>query len=511
MESGAGMYRILITDDESVEREGIIYLINKFNLPLEIAQAANGKAALEYMQTNPIDILLTDVKMPLMDGLELAQHTFALYPDIRILIFSAYGEFEFAKKAMAAHAVSYLLKPIEVDEFQRVMNQILVQCDALAATRASARLRDEEDRQLLFFRLVTGSGQVRMQTVENLFPGENLCLVHVLTENDYFAANEERFCKLWQDRVPLPFEYINTYPNESFMLLHSKDNARNDLRPAVTAVRDALRADGCTASFLLGQTFGAATEISERAQALTRIRGDLYEAPDAIVMEREISESVSYYAESVEKRRQEVRAALRNHQMDQVLPAAQRLLQQMEQNGTLSRMYLYHVLYELLFQIYEAYGVTEFDQINQGINRLLGCGSAAAMCDVLEDIMASLQGEERPHMADSSAIVRQVQRMIDAEYGQPLSLEYLAASVYITPSYLSYIFKQEMGQNLIKYITDYRMEKARAMMKDSTQKVSQIARDCGYDNPSYFNKLFKNYYGVTPRQYREGGQSEGSV
>lgn len=126
------MYKILIVDDESIEREGISFLIEKYKLPLEVAQATNGKTALEYMRTHPIDILLTDVKMPQMDGLELARHTFEKYPDVRILVFSAYGEFEFAKKAMAAQAVSYLLKPIEVDEFQRVMAQILARCDELA-------------------------------------------------------------------------------------------------------------------------------------------------------------------------------------------------------------------------------------------------------------------------------------------------------------------------------------------------------------------------------------------
>lgn len=504
------MYKILIVDDESVEREGIIFLIHKYQLPLEIAQATNGKTALAYMQEHPIDILLTDIKMPQMDGLELAQHTFEIYPDVRILIYSAYGEFEFARRAMAAHAVSYLLKPIELDEFRSIMQQILQECDALQATRHSALLRNEEDRQLLLFHLVTGSGQGRVQTLRELYPGETLRLVHVLTENDYFAAHEEEFCECWRCQVPDDYEYINTYPNESFLLLHGEESA-GDLMTAVTEVRDALQAEGYTMSFLIGMPFMTTQEISTRAQALTGIREELYEAPGAILQEQEVSNSISYYTESIEKRRAEVQTALVQHRMQEVLPAAQRLLQQMEQNKTLSRMYLYHILYDLLFQVYEAYGVTDYDVISQGINRLLNCSTAASMCRVLEEIMADLQGEQRQHPADSSAIVRQVLGMIQSDYAQPISLEYLAERVYITPSYLSYIFKQEVGQNLIKYITDYRMQKARAMMEDSTQKVSQIARRCGYDNPSYFNKLFKNYYGVTPRQYREGGPGEGTV
>ena len=207
----------------------------------------------------------------------------------------------------------------------------------------------------------------------------------------------------------------------------------------------------------------------------------------------------------------EVQAALNEHHPEIFLSAVQRLIQQLGQNRSLSKMYMYHVLYDLLAQMYRAYGIQDRNEIGRGINRILSCNTAAAMCGVLEEIMASLQGTPEPQTEDSSAIIRQVQKIVDAEYGEPLSLEYIAEKVYITPSYLSYIFKQMTGQNLIKYITDLRMYKARRMVADGNLKISQIARNCGYDNPSYFNKLFKNYFGVTPRQYREGERDESIV
>lgn len=505
------MYKILIVDDESIEREGIVYLIDRYHLPLEVAQATNGRAALDYMREHPIDILLTDIKMPQMDGLTLAQHTFEIYPDVRILIFSAYGEFSFAKRAMAAHAVSYLLKPIEVDEFERIMREILAQCDELAATRRIALQRDEEDRQQQLFRLVTGSLQGRTESTPDLYTGETLCLVHVQSESNYFATHEETFCALADAHLAVPYDYINVDPGESYLLLHGSADELQGIADRVTALRDALREQNDVASFLVGETFTGAARILQRAQALERIRSELYEAPDAVISEQEVSDSISYYAESIEKRRAEVQLALKERRMEQVLPAAERLLQQMEQNRTLSRMYLYHVLYDLLFQVYNAYGVNDYDRISGGINRLLNGGNAAAMCNVLEQIMADLQGAPGPRAADSSAIIRQVRQIVESEYGEPVSLEYLAARVYITPSYLSYIFKQATGQNLLKYITDLRMDRARSMMSDASLKISQIARNCGYDNPSYFNKLFKNYYGITPRQYREGVRGEGAI
>lgn len=89
------------------------------------------------------------------------------------------------------------------------------------------------------------------------------------------------------------------------------------------------------------------------------------------------------------------------------------------------------------------------------------------------------------------------------QYGEDLSLDHLAQQVGLAPSYLSYVFKKETGKTLIKYLTDYRMEKARQMLDEGKLKIVQVAKKCGYENQSYFNRLFKHTYGITPKQYKE--------
>ena len=143
--------RILLVDDEKIEREGIKFLINKFNMPLIVEEASNGKKAWEYIEKeNNVDILLTDVKMPHMDGLELAKKVNQFNPNIVIIIFSAYSEFDYAKKACQANAVNYLLKPIELDEFQDVMNHVMDICEK----RKQQELLKESDKKLWLFRLI---------------------------------------------------------------------------------------------------------------------------------------------------------------------------------------------------------------------------------------------------------------------------------------------------------------------------------------------------------------------
>lgn len=122
------MFRILIVDDEPFERDGVVYLIRKFGLDLSIAEAESGEEALAYMQAHAVDILLTDIRMTGMDGLQLARHARDLQPNVKIVILSAYGQFEYAQQAIDLKAVQYVLKPVEVESFVKALRQVVDLC-----------------------------------------------------------------------------------------------------------------------------------------------------------------------------------------------------------------------------------------------------------------------------------------------------------------------------------------------------------------------------------------------
>ena len=116
------MYTILIVDDEKIERMGVEMLLKRLQLPLKADVAENGETALAMIGHQHYDLLLTDIKMPFMDGLTLAHKARALHPDLVVLIFSAYGDFEKAQAAIREHVYRYLLKPVNVREFETVMH-----------------------------------------------------------------------------------------------------------------------------------------------------------------------------------------------------------------------------------------------------------------------------------------------------------------------------------------------------------------------------------------------------
>ncbi len=118
------MLQMLIVDDELEEREGILFLLQKYQFDISTTQAPNGKIALEYLQEHPVDILFTDVRMPFMDGLTLAKEALTIQPEIRIILFSGFSEFEYAKTAMSLGVREYILKPVNIQEFCTVIQRV---------------------------------------------------------------------------------------------------------------------------------------------------------------------------------------------------------------------------------------------------------------------------------------------------------------------------------------------------------------------------------------------------
>ena len=118
------MYRVLVVDDEKLERDGIRFLLSMEEGEWEIYEAANGKLALNELRKHPVDLMLTDIKMPHMDGLELSKKAREEYPDLEIIIFSGYGDFAFAQEAIRYGVTDYVLKPVDPDRFHDTIQKI---------------------------------------------------------------------------------------------------------------------------------------------------------------------------------------------------------------------------------------------------------------------------------------------------------------------------------------------------------------------------------------------------
>jgi len=500
------MLKILLVDDEAIERTGIRFLIHKYQIPLSVAEAVNGKEAIEYIKSHNVDILLTDVKMPYMDGLELAKEVFQYDASIKIVIFSSYGEFEFAKKALEANAVTYLLKPIDVDEFVELMHNLIMECEELQLSLQKEKDREETGQKQLLYQLLTGTrfqANTASIDIKDLLPGKWLSLIHLETRNGIFVEKEDEVLQLLRTYIPVDFTYVNIYPNDAFLILRSKTRLSEEVLSGFTQkLCNALQqVFNESSTILIGPCFKEHGEISKQAALLHRVRTDIFKGDSGILFAEKLMVGSNYYEEEMEECRKSIVNAISRRDMGETSLMIQRLITILHKVKALSLVYLHHVFYDLISRLYLTAGIGDNALIHMRIEQVVQCAGQEELSALFAEIMKEVAHNEQ--CLDGEGIAFHVKRVIELEYNKDISLEYIAEKVHLSPAYLSYLYKQETGHNIIKQLTDYRMEKAKELLQDKHKKIVEVAKACGYANPSYFNRMFKNLYGITPTQYRE--------
>ena len=216
------MYTYLIVDDEMIERKGIRMLLSRMNIRENILEASNGEEALEVFEKEKIDVLLTDINMPFMDGIELLSRIHEAYPGTETVIFSGYDEFSYAKKAISYGVSAYILKPVNPEEFEKVVGEIT---EKLAKSEREEKRKDESMeflREHLLYLMVNGQSrsamQEKTQTLLDMSFVRDFCRMVLLEcANNYFEqVNSEQIEKMQSD-LQMPFHYLNLNPQQSIL------------------------------------------------------------------------------------------------------------------------------------------------------------------------------------------------------------------------------------------------------------------------------------------------------
>lgn len=494
--------RILLVDDERDEREGISFLIRKFQYPLEIRQASSGKEALEIIKKESIDILFTDVKMPVMSGLELARAVREYDKTIKIIIFSAYAEFEYAKQAIEMNALRYLLKPIEIDEFKSLMSDVIQSLMEMQKT-------DEKNRRDLLFKVFTGA-KLEKDSEEiinhSLFYNGNkgYRYLNIELSDNYFEDSEDNFIKTMKSLLGEKNEYIALYPNESCVLLENLENNKSKflvekVHKLLEKICENTKSEGIV---FVSPIFYTLNELEMIAKEVEHRKDIVFGYGNRIIeMDKTIEKTEHYVSdieciwnqllESLDSKNPEIIYRLNEQLMDAVLSASK-----------VSKLYIQNILYTVIKSMYDKLSGSETEEVLIAAESLFRARDAKTMIEEYNKIIEKMLISMRRDSNDTDLILH-IKGYIEQQYMRDIGLNDIAEEIHMAPAYVSYIFKQETGQSLIKYVTDVKMAKARKFLEDKEMKIIQIGRACGYENQSYFNRLFKNYYGITPKQYRE--------
>lgn len=534
------LYKILLVDDEEEVRTSIIKKIQWNDLGFEVVgDAENGEDALEKVAQLDPDLILTDIKMPYMDGLQLAERLKGEREQIEIIVFSGFDEFEYAQQAIKLNVLEYILKPVNVEELTEILSQIKIKLDKRnAEKRDIALLRENYQKSLPIIKehFLTDlvHGKLDIEEIEEgmklfsreLFEGERWAAASLLIEiprtpkrPDLQSLHQEK------ELVPISVQQIlneklsKKYPYVAFrtsvglgmIIALKKGREASVLVDLLSKVcRD------CKKILELSVTIGLGGVYKE----IERLQESYLESKDAAGYKAAIGSDIAIsiadvenikreYLKFDEKCEGELIAVLKFGTKEQIISMTEQLTDKLENSKVHARerqVYIMSILNSIMqfIQKYELDAGVIFGKDNDYFEIMAQLGTLERMQNKLLEICLAINGnmnQERNNTAKN--MIRKAKDYISENFANPcLSVEMVCEFLHISQAYFSTIFKKETGQSYVNYLTELRLNKAIELLNKTDDKTYVIASKVGYTEPNYFSYVFKKKFGISPSKYR---------
>ena len=531
------MYTLLIADDEQLERQALRFIIEKNVADIQVVgETGDGASAISIAESEKPDIVLMDIRMPGISGLEAAKSIRNLLPDTVIIMLTAIEEFSYAKEALTLGASEYLLKPVRPDDLVRVLTDSAVKIQELKAKKQEeSRLRKSVEEVLPFIQmsfvydLISGNIKDLAQFRERSgFLGMKIDLGVALviniekfkqrTDSDTELEKQilkqhiyQLVCNVVGDRgLVSPFSSDNVVVLLGFKETHTPAFIKMDVFKTATSIRESiLKILDISIWIGIGRYYNNPLEVHKSyLEAMNAERQRSFIGDNQIIHVEDIpyfSTGPFNYPFHYERA---VQDKVRCGDRKQAKKALRELLNEIFSSKASIETVKACVL-ELLIVLSRSAveGGANLDQLTllniKGINGLHSCNSKEQveqwMIDSLDSFMDNMLKNR------SSINLRVINKACDyiiENCHRNISLEEVAQTVHLSHFYFSRLFKQEKGYNFVDFITKVRVDRAKVMLQDPDYTVVQIAAEVGYQDASYFCRVFRHTMDMTPKQYR---------
>lgn len=503
------MLTILIVDDEKLERNGIQFLLKKEQVELKILEACNGKDALGVLRSGEVDILLTDIKMPYMNGLALAEQARELYPELPIIIFSGYNDFSYAREALRCGVVDYVLKPVDPEEFHKTFRKVL--CSIASRREQEEKQNRQEDylkKYFLLNYLLTGreeaieSASLLVEwNVEELDGYARLILAG--SSSSFFEVEEDAFQDELREKLQRDYLYLNLNSNESLFFFREKTSNYQQL--AMQLYHFFKQKYDVDCYFVVSSQVKGYRELPELLAQMEQLLEEQFYQPEIHVFSLDKGEEKESGREAGDAQLlQNIMEDIRRKDVDHLKQNFRRMELKYMGEKQFSEMYVKFVFSNIIKEINEASGNTGERELSRAVDRLYRCRTIGEVLEITQRAIQELEAYVNEHSGGYREEITRVKSYIYHHYEEELGIEMLAEQVCLSPGYLSAVFKKETGVNLNRFIRDFRMNKAKELLETTSMKVVNIARSVGFTNHSYFCRSFREYFGKTPESLRKG-------
>ena len=525
-------YKVILVDDEAEVIDMIEKKIHWNDLGFEVAgSATNGVKALELVEKLQPDVVLTDIKMPYMDGLELSRRLNREYPNIYIMLCTGFDEFEYAKEAVHLEIKEYMLKPVNATELSESLTNLKHTLDREREEKLNVKKLNDYFREVLpklqsnfFISLIEGRvekrdyerflqayqvdmkgplfGCVIFHTSENHVPeGMNPLLLSMSVEREI----KQRLMDQWNCQ-----EFIYMGNTLLILELDTEDEITQITDACDRFCRWAYRIMGAVVTAGIGTVCDSLYEISlsyERAREAVSYRV-LYGTKRAINIGEIVPKEQIKPVQSEESRMQMLLRAIRIGDSAEIERAAREEMEKLHKNTeTMSQYNLATMEIVSGFFKFCTDNSLDFNKISGNMQNIYEKVSQMDESSLTAWIvqMSETISEKLKCARNSSArrLIVEAQNIVKERYMEAdISLDEVCAVLGVSNSYFSSVFKKEAGKSFISYLTDYRMDIAAEMILNTDEKSYTIAEKVGYLDANYFSYVFKKKFGVSPSKYR---------
>ncbi|QUI22631.1 response regulator [Vallitalea pronyensis] len=525
------MFSLLVVEDEKWIRKGIIHKLKKSDMLFDhMFEAKDGNEALDILNKEKIDIIITDICMPDMDGIELIKRVKAHKPHIECIIISGYSEFKYAEAAINMGVKSYLLKPTTDEDLQealyKVINLINEKRQYHDLSRENVNMKIYHEKLLYekeLNRLLKVHEAAQSDILGTYYPyilHKDYQLLIINIHYRYGADAESDFEDMEDIKSNIMNDFVVNVQDDNYYAFNNVDVVNQIFilvwgdKKQVQLVSDKISKRcfyGCLHKLHISATIGISSVLNHINESLYKSAKKaldlrlIYGQNKIYWEEQTLSNAFVFPKEELKLLKKNIeRRYMKN--VD-ILLADIFSKERFKQSGAGNLYFVYseviNAIYEMLYSAdVNVEKMIEYDLFHDDI-----MNHAAQLEDVSAHLFKFIQKRlkvKKKVSIDCKALVEQAVNYIDSHFEEKINVKSLSDHFGITANYFSTIFKKELGVTCTQYLTTKRLNYACRMLKETDINVEEVAKGVGYEDLQYFYRVFKKEYHVTPVAYRKG-------
>ena len=528
------MYKLMLVDDESEIREGLQEIIRFEELGFTVVgEAKNGIEALQLCESLEPDVIITDIRMPMMDGLTMCRAIKKRLPTARFIILSGYDDFEYAQQAIELNSMRYLLKPISSVEFTKILQNVRATLDEefnqrrdLTALRQNFEASLPLLREMLLSSLVSGGmseeaaiQSARRYSIDLEADRYVLALMRVAGDRKSAIGDPEL---LWvairnvaQDVLARTHKAHFFHYNEALAILFLLPDDSDEAFAEVLSTLERAQRDiehYLSAKALIG--VGAACDrLSQLVlcarQALSALDQSSILLSDQVLCATDLDDRGRTEVVADQQALRALSNALKTCDERESSQIIDRLVDDLANARPTPRMYRAYMMDVCVTIMHMVRDLTTVEDESDGFERtleaLMRCPPTGHAKALLSGYCASLISEiDESRVSSSQRLMDEAVEILISDYGRAdMTIEYVCQRLHISTSYFSVLFKKETKKTFHQYLTDLRMDRAMTMLAVEMARTAEVAEAVGIPDPSYFSYAFKKHFGISPSQARK--------